>query len=205
MIFTMYTIVFVTMIALAVNVYLIGTALLQQRSVAEYVAMAVLKLDQDRSSFDPAQCLQTELSYLNCILQRAEVAGQVGIGGSSNFYLPAGQLRMQEPGSNDCGEDSFCWPLYQVVGGDKACAKLVMGTYDNTQGFTAAGPNSVLNGSFNAVKLRLHFNPTKENTKMIAPLIGLFGKDILLFSSSALAYRTPDGGIHLAIDPTLSM
>lgn len=232
--FTMYTIVFVTMIALAVNVYLIGNALLQQRNTVEYVAMSVLKVADDPVIPLPGACLQDELSYLNCVLKRAEVAGQVAIGGSNNnsFYLPSGKLQMKARGSDSScckggggrsgcnfdggdnsptsggGEDekgNFCWPAYQIV--DEGYAELMMGTYSVEKGsFRAAEPNAVQGRNFNAIKLRFHFNPTNENTKMIAPLIGLFGRNMQLrFSSSALAYRTPNGSIHLAIDPTLSM
>jgi hypothetical protein len=230
--FAMYTFVFVTIVALAVNVYLIGHNLMQQRNAVEYVGMAVLKIATQPAVPFPAACTQDELSLLNCILARAEVAGRVGVGGSqSTFYLPSGMLQVKlREGGNPCGNlggaadaggdgsnlgsgggasnDDFCWPSYQVV--DEGVAELMMGTYsvanDGTGSFAAAAANAVKAGSFNAVKLRFHFAPNADNTKMIAPLIGLFGGDLKLkFSSSAIAYRTPAGGIHLAIDPNLPM
>jgi hypothetical protein len=254
--FTMYTVVFVTIVALAVNVYLIGNALMQQRNAVEYVAMSVLKVANEPAiPFDAATCLQNELAYLNCVLKRAEVAGMVKIGSSTeSFYVVPGSLKViprsgekscctrdpnslkpcdDDPGGPDdsgpdgsdgsggsgggggeddddahASDDDFCWDSYQIE--QDEYAELVMGRYsvqaDGQGSFTDAATNEVKQGNFNAVKLRFHFNPTDENTKMIAPLIGIFGKDMKLkFSSSALAYRTPGGSIQLAIDPTLSM
>ncbi len=244
--FTMYTFVFVTMVALAVNVYLIGNALMQQRNAVEYVGMAALKIanEQPCSGDDPGcpQCPKNadELTYLNCVLARAEIAGKVRVGNSQNsFHLVPGKLRVKarDNNSNSCckqsggvfsgcgprnpgddgpnggdddddSDDDFCWGFYQIV--DEAYAELVMGVYsvdpEGRGSFKDAQENEVKGGLSNAIKLRFHFDASAENTKLIAPLVGLFGKNMRLkFSSSALAYRTPDGSIQLAIDPTLSI
>ncbi len=233
--FSMYTVVFVALTGLAVNVYLIGNALLQQRNAVEYVAMAALKIAKDPSIPFPAMCTADELSLLNCILERAEVAGRVGVGGSqSSFFLPPGRLRLEERSNdNSCcsavtggvdgcnghdagdsddndddddDDDDFCWPAYQVT--DESYAELSMGQFnpDNSGrgSFSDALPNQVRAGNFNSIKLRFHFQASTENTRMIAPLISLFGSSTFaVFSSSAIAYGTPSGGIHLAIDPDL--
>jgi hypothetical protein len=248
----MYTVVFVTIVALAVNVYLVGNALMQQRNAVEYVAMSVLKIAKEPAvPFDAGTCLQNELAYLNCVLRRAEVAGMVKVGNSDrNFYVVPGTLKVirRDPSKNPCcvsnpnfkstcdkapppggpdqsgpdlpqdggggggdddtGSGDFCWDSYQIE--NEQYAELVMGNYsqapDGKGSFSEAAENAVKAGTANAVKLRFHFNPTDANTKMLAPLIGLFGSGMKLqFSSSALAYRTPGGNIQLAIDPTLSM
>jgi|GEM_PF-3832066 len=90
--FSLYTVGLMSIVAIAVNVYLIGNALIQQRNAAEYVAMAVLKVANDPAiPFGPA-CNANEAALLNCIFERATVAGKVSIGFSNDYYLPGNKL-----------------------------------------------------------------------------------------------------------------
>lgn len=90
--FSLYTVGLMSIVAIAVNVYLIGNALIQQRNAAEYVAMAVLKVANDPAMpFAPA-CNANEAALLNCIFERATVAGQVSVGFSNDYYLPGNKL-----------------------------------------------------------------------------------------------------------------
>jgi hypothetical protein len=159
--FAVYTVALVGGIALAVNVYLIGNALIQQRTAVEYVAMSTLKIAKDPTVPFAVSCTQSDLALINCILERAEVAGRVAVGFSqSSFYLPPGALRMVDRGSDTlsgggCGsptgegageglqpgadvfddemdDSDFCWPSYKVR--DEAFAELVMGTYTDDSG-----------------------------------------------------------------------
>jgi hypothetical protein len=247
--FALYTFVFMALIALAVNVFLIGNSILQQRNTVEYVAMAVVKIANDPAVDFSPECKESELALLNCIFARAEVAGRVAVGSSTgSYHLPAGILRVQSRGAGEsccssnggglsaCQEtehdiggdgpsgptgpsgatssDDFCWPDYKVV--QEAHADVVMGSYGFSQEsgkwvFTPAAPGAVKSavldpqGALEAVKLRFHLAPTTDS-KIIAPLIGILGQGMQLrFSSSAIAYRAPGGGIQLAVDPSLAM
>jgi hypothetical protein len=210
---------FLLFTALAIDVFLIGTALLQQRNAADYLALGIVKIYLDpppgvscdipgcNSQTDP--CISQKYT---CAINKAILATNVTMVGKQGPQFYDGDLDIYynsgdpscvkrglgQQGERECFNDghgkedddgALVWHGFDPVNVNKG--EVVFGHIDVpvTANSHFVPVDDVNSGTVNAVFVKLRLQNTAASP-MILPFMSLLAPpEMLQFSSSVIAYR----------------
>jgi hypothetical protein len=197
---------FLTFVALAMNIFFLGTTLLQQRDVAEYMALAAVKIITAPASGGDCLSATNDLGKANCVISKAEYAAAVpALGTSYSRLVERSELAVSSDGTapTSCpsfdprSTDTFPWCGYSASNTGRGY--IVLGTFNATTGLFSPAMNGTV-GSATAAYVRLNLKNT-SSAPLIMPFARLLGGSTQVrMSSKAVAYKSGNL-ILLAHDP----
>jgi hypothetical protein len=214
-----WLVAFFTFVALALNIYFLGTMLLQQRNAAEYVALAAVKLMTSPPANRRCQSEFTDYYWrAACIAARSSVAAAVPMLGTKyNQQVERGQLTPQQASFSTCSQntqpdpqtaDNFSWLGFSAPASPNGYVAprgyVILGSYNATsRAFSPACPAEFTATTMpTAAFVRINLK-NNGNGDLVMPFITFLGGAAgINFSSSAIAYLDGDL-IMLAKDPSI--
>ena len=204
---SIWMVAFLAFVALAINVFFLGTTLLQQRNAAEYMALAAVKTLTAPASGGGCASFTNDLGKANCIIAKAEHAAAIpAIGASYSRLVEASEMLVASDGSSPMACSSFSprtdrdfpWCGYRPANNSDR-GFIVLGNFDTTTGLFSPAVNGSV-GNATAAYVHLNLKNT-SSAPLVAPFARLLGgSSNIKMASKAVAYRTGDL-ILLAQDP----
>lgn len=204
---------FLAFVALGLNIFFLGTMMIQQRTAAEYVALSAVKLMA--SPPVNARCRTIGQDYfqrVTCITDRSSVAAAVPmLGASYGQSVTVGQLTPQRADTSFCISttqpdpqqiDTFSWIGFNAPSSGRGY--IILGSYNATTRAFAPTCWSFITSSSMPSAAFVQINLRNNGTGQLAmPLINFFGgSSNIRFNSRAVAYLDGDL-IVVARDPMI--
>jgi len=203
---SIWMVAFLTFVALAINIFFLGTTLLQQRDVAEYMALAAVKILTAPASGGSCTVKTNDLARANCVVSKAEYAAAVpALGTSYSRLVERNEMSLSSNGTTPASCSSFdprsnaSFPWCGYTANASGRGYIVLGTYDASTGQFSPAMNGTV-GSATAAYVHLNLKNT-TSAPLIMPFARLLGGSAQVrMSSKAVAYKSGNM-ILLAHDP----
>jgi hypothetical protein len=217
---------FVALIALALDTFMIGTAKMHQSSTVEYIALGTLRTFKEPPA-DGSYTGSNEVDRYNFAINRGALAGAANLPGSSAAQVQSSQIQVMPvdmADDEDCGQGApgppggglgTCGENFNDEGGgacggiDRWCGfessspigSVIFGVYTPASGATAASfvpaAAGASAGGINAVKVRLQLQDPSIS-KFVLPFGKvLLGDGAVKFQSTAIAIIDAPGQYRL--------